>query len=209
MFLLRKICLTLLCCLLLTGACLGADYTVTRLNTDVSVEQGGRYRVVQTAELELTAAEEPPVLPVAENAKKISVTAPVKADIFRKDGKAYVRLKLSEGFTGPLTVEIAYNTEASVVPTEQGQRMTVELVSSLWEVPTQRYAFTVVLPEETAAVFLNVVFHLVASGDADDLVAVEHGHIAQAMCVALPFFAIDNKRAEVFAVRFVIGRTAI
>ena len=34
------------------------------------------------------------------------------------------------------------------------------------------------LPEETAAVFLNVVFHLVASGDADDLVAVEHGHIA-------------------------------
>ena len=65
------------------------------------------------------------------------------------------------------------------------------------------------LPEETAAVFLNVVFHLVASGDADDLVAVEHGHIAQAMCVALPFFAIDNKRAEVFAVRFVVGRTAI
>ena len=56
---------------------------------------------------------------------------------------------------------------------------------------------------------LNEILHLLAPRNANDGVVAKHGHIAQAMGVALPLLAIDDKRANVRAVDFVVNRTAI
>lgn len=146
----RKIWITVVCCFMLAAVCLGADYSVTRLITDVSVEKNGNCRVTQSVELDVKNAEGDLVIPVAESARKVTVTGPVGADIRRKEGRVYAKLKVDESFTGALTATVSYETEGQIAATEQGQQFTALLVDALWEVPTDRYSFTAVLPEEAA-----------------------------------------------------------
>ena len=49
------------------------------------------------------------------------------------------------------------------------------------------------LTEERASTFLNEVLHLLTPRYTDDAIAAQHGHIAQAMGVALTLLAIDNQ----------------
>lgn len=146
----KKILLLILCCFFLAASCFAADHAVTKLVSDAVVEQDGTCRMTQTLELDIRTPVEEIVIPVASEARKVSVSG-ISAKNFRRDGNAYARLRPAEGFTGKVTVTVSYVTEGIIEVTEQGQRFTAELVSPLWEQQIDRYSFTVVLPEEVAA----------------------------------------------------------
>lgn len=150
LFPLKKVMLLILCCFLLAGSCLAADYTVTKLVSDAVVDENGTCQMTQTLDMDIQTATNEIVIPVASDARKISISG-ISGRSFRRDGKSYARLRPAEGFTGPVTVTISYVTEGTVEATEQGQRFTLELVSTLWEQQIDRYSFTMVLPSEVAA----------------------------------------------------------
>lgn len=146
----KKIMILLACAAMLVTGCLAADYTVTRLVSDAVVEEDGGSQMTQTVELNITSAVDEIVIPAGTDAKKVSVSG-VKSKTFRKDGTTYVRLLPDEGFTGNIKAVVSYRVDGVVETTENGQHFTLELVGAMWDVAVERYAFSVVLPKESAA----------------------------------------------------------
>ena len=146
----KKIVILLACVALLVTGCLAADYTVTRLVSDAVVEEDGGSQMTQTVELKITSAVDEIVIPVGTDVKKVSVSG-VKSKTFRKDGSTYVRLIPGQGFTGDIKAVVSYGVDGVVEATENGQSFTLELVGAMWDVAVERYAFSVVLPKESAA----------------------------------------------------------
>lgn len=146
----KKILLLILCLTVLAGSCLAADYTVTRLVTDAVVEKDGACQMTQTVELNIANAVEEIVIPVGTDVKKVSVTG-ISGKTLRKDGSTYVRLIPGEGFVGNVTASVSYRTDGAIEATEQGQSFSLELVPAMWEQQVERFSFSVVLPQETAA----------------------------------------------------------
>lgn len=135
-----------MCCLLLAFSCLAVDYSVTRISTDCSVRQDGSTRVTQKIELEVPQKVVQFTIPVAMNARDISV-AGAQAELFQQAGAHYARLTFPEPFFGAMTVTAVYTVDGAVEETEDRQEYRCELLSGLWETKVERFNFTVILPE--------------------------------------------------------------
>ncbi len=142
----RKFWICAVCCLLLCATCLAADYTVTRISADCSVRQDGSSRITQKIELEVPQKVTQFTIPVAMNARDISVEG-AQAELFQQAGASYARLTFPEPFFGAMTVTAVYTVDGTVEEGETEQNYTCELLSGLWEAKVERFNFTVILPE--------------------------------------------------------------
>ena len=146
----KKIFCAVLCCLLLATSCLAADYAVKRITADAVVEEDGKYRVSQQVEIHVETPVKEILIPVARQARQTDLSG-VRGSIVKKDGATYARLRPGDEFTGETKAVITYETKGEVTASAQGQNFLCLLVSDLWEVPVERFSFSVVLPGEPAA----------------------------------------------------------
>ncbi|MBQ7566122.1 MAG: DUF2207 domain-containing protein [Oscillospiraceae bacterium] len=138
----KKILIALLCCCLLATAAMGVS--LDRLTTDCTVDEDGDCHIVQTAEFKDVDSAQPLTLAVSEGAQNVSVdgcSAAVRGQLVTVEG----------GLSGDVTLVMRYDLARRAEETETGQRLTAELVCAQWELPAERYKFTVVLPEKTDA----------------------------------------------------------
>ena len=143
----RKIVCFFLCCILLTAAAAAADITVSNLNTKCTVRENGDLELTQKVTLQVGAPALEITLPVGTNVSKASVDG-AEASLHQKDGCTYATLRSKEGFSGEVTVSLSCLKRGSVQYEENGQLFSAELVCGLWELPSERYSFSVVFPKE-------------------------------------------------------------
>ena len=151
----RKLFFAFFLSLLFAFPCLAADCSVTRCVTDCTVLESGDCRITQKLELALTAPVSELRLPIARHAVKVSVIG-VDAKIEDCDGSFFAAVTPPKNAPETLTLEITYTTRGHVTETESGQLFSAPLADGLWEIPIERYSFTVVYPKapETAPVYL-------------------------------------------------------
>lgn len=146
----RKLWICVVCCLLLCATCLAADYSVTRISADCSVRQDGSSRITHKIELEVPQKVNQFTIPVAMDARDISVDTSVagtRAELFKQAGAGYARIIFPEPFFGAMTVTVVYTADGTVEEGETSQDYRCELLSGLWETKVERFNFTVILPE--------------------------------------------------------------
>lgn len=146
---LRKLVCFLLCCILLTACAAAADLAVSQLNTKCTVQENGDLEITQEVTLQVAAQVQEITLPVGTNVTRASVSDP-SATLRQTDGCTYATLRSETGFSGKLTVVLSYLKRAVVEPEENGQHFAAELVCGLWELPSERYSFSVVFPKDLA-----------------------------------------------------------
>ena len=137
----------LLVCFLLTAFAAAADITVSNLVTECTVRENGDMEITQNVTLEIGVQALEITLPVGTNVSKAEVVG-AKSTQQQKDGCTYVTLKSSEGFSGTLPVTISYCKSGELDGDENGQNYAAELVCGLWELPSERYSFSVVFPKD-------------------------------------------------------------
>ncbi|MBR2080070.1 MAG: hypothetical protein IJ980_00350, partial [Oscillospiraceae bacterium] len=147
----RKIVCFFLCCILLTAAAAAADITVSNLNTKCTVRENGDLELTQKVTLQVGAPALEITLPVGTNVSKASVDG-AEASLHQKDGCTYATLRSKEGFSGEVTVSLSCLKRGSVQHEENGQLFSAELVCGLWELPSERYSFSVVFPKELSGI---------------------------------------------------------
>ena len=146
----KKLLIVLLCCAALTVTVWGADLTLTRLSTTCAVGEDGVCRLEQKAELHADETLTEVTLPVGPRASKIS-GGPAQYRVHTEQDASYITFSSDEGFSGDFTLTVDYETRDRASAVDGGQTLSAELVSGLWEIPAERYSFTVVLPKETSA----------------------------------------------------------
>ena len=159
--------LVLLVTVLCTAAVYAADASVTKMDFVCEVDRHGNYDATITAEINFTSASDEIIFPLGENVKRISLSGGryTKKNI---DGIDCVVLKNSEEYIGLRTFVISYKKHHAVTLGENRmQTLCVELLSPLWEWPTEQLQFAVTLPRE----FYSEPTYL--SGYYADAIAVE------------------------------------
>lgn len=109
-------------------------------------------------------------LPVGTNVSRAEVVG-AKSTLQQKDGCTYATIKSDEGFSGTLPISISYVKRGGLESDENGQRFSAELVCGLWELPSERYSFSIVLPKDVTGMpeFLSGYY----GGDVEERLTVK------------------------------------
>jgi len=145
----RKLLLTILSLCLLAATALAADYSVTRMSVECVVGETGAYAVGQTAQLDILQTTKSITVPVGVDVRSVEVAAQgAEAEIVREAGATYAVLRFSQEISGPLTVQIHFVRDGSLVTEDGEQHYGCELVCSLWQQKVERFSFSVSMPKE-------------------------------------------------------------
>ncbi len=143
----RKLFCFLLCCILLTACAAAADLTVSNLHTKCTVRESGDMEITQEVTLQVGVQALEITLPVGSDVSKASV-AGASSTLQQKDGCTYATLKSDTGFSGEVSVVLSCLKRGVVQNEETGQLFTAELVCGLWELPSEKYSFSVLFPKD-------------------------------------------------------------
>lgn len=138
--------LALLCVLALSISVGAADTTViTDMKTDCLVDAGGSCQITQTVTIDIAGTEDTLELPLAANAKSISV-AGYKYKKTTQDGYTVLVLSSNGGFSGSRTFTIVYTVSGLVSEQDKVQTLTLPLLAPKWNWAISNYDFTISLP---------------------------------------------------------------
>ena len=138
--------LALLCVLALGITASAADTTViTDMKTDCLVDAGGSCQITQTVTIDIAGTEDTLELPLAANAKSISV-AGYKYKKTTQDGYTVLVLSSNGGFSGSRTFTIVYTVSGLVSEQDKVQTLTLPLLAPKWNWAISNYDFTISLP---------------------------------------------------------------
>ena len=138
--------LAVLCVLALTVCASAADATViTDMKTDCQIDAGGTCQITQTVTVDIAGTEESLELPLAANAKGISV-AGYKYKKTTQDGYTVLVLSSNGGFSGSRTFTISYRLSGLVSEQDKVQTLTLPLLAPKWNWAINNYDFTISLP---------------------------------------------------------------
>jgi len=145
--LVRRIILAAAMCLCLAVSCLAADYTVSRVSTDCTVNRDGSCTMSQRMVLEVKEPLKELTVPAGTDVRDISVSG-AAGRVFHEAGGSYVRLDFDTPFSGELELTVRYTVPAAVETQKEREVLSCRLMDSLWETEVERYSFSVVLPEK-------------------------------------------------------------
>ena len=138
--------LAVLCALALCVPAFAADATViTDMKTDCLVDASGSCQITQTVTIDIAGTEDTIELPLAANAKKISV-AGYKYKKTTQDGYTVLVLSSNGGFSGSRTFTILYTISGLVTEQDKIQTLTLPLLAPKWNWAINNYDFTISLP---------------------------------------------------------------
>lgn len=138
--------LAVLCALALCVPAFAADVTViTDMKTDCLVDASGSCQITQTVTIDIAGTEDTLELPLAANAKKISV-AGYKYKKTTQDGYTVLVLSSNGGFSGSRTFTILYTISGLVTEQDKIQTLTLPLLAPKWNWAINNYDFTISLP---------------------------------------------------------------
>ena len=138
--------LAVLCALALCVPAFAADVTViTDMKTDCLVDASGSCQITQTVTIDIAGTEDTIELPLAANAKKISV-AGYKYKKTTQDGYTVLVLSSNGGFSGSRTFTILYTISGLVTEQDKIQTLTLPLLAPKWNWAINNYDFTISLP---------------------------------------------------------------
>ena len=138
--------LAVLCALALCVPAFAADATViTDMKTDCLVDASGSCQITQTVTIDIAGTEDTIELPLAANAKKISV-AGYKYKKTTQDGYTVLVLSSNGGFSGSRTFTILYTISGLVTEQDKIQTLTLPLLAPKWNWAISNYDFTISLP---------------------------------------------------------------
>ncbi len=128
-----------------------AEPVVQKMNVRCNVDKHGDYMMTVTAEVLFSEASEEVVLPIGNDARKISV-ADYQISKKTTDGNTWITLKDSAGLTGTQTFVITYEKLRNVTLGEKNvQTLDVELLCPLWDWTVEKLIFSVTMPEAFTA----------------------------------------------------------
>ena len=131
--------------MLSTGAGAVDSTTITDMKTDCLVDASGSCQITQTVTIDIAGTEETLELPLAANAKRISV-AGYKYKKTTQDGYTVLVLSSNGGFSGSRTFTINYTVSGLVSEQDKVQTLTLPLLSPKWSWAISNYDFTISLP---------------------------------------------------------------
>ena len=135
-----------MCVLALSVTAGAADATViTDMKTDCLVDAGGSCQITQTVTIDIAGTEDTLELPLAANAKSISV-AGYKYKKTTQDGYTVLVLSSNGGFSGSRTFTIVYTVSGLVSEQDKVQTLTLTLLAPKWNWAISNYDFTISLP---------------------------------------------------------------
>lgn len=133
--------LAVLCALALCVPAFAADVTViTDMKTDCLVDASGSCQITQTVTIDIAGTEDTIELPLAANAKKISV-AGYKYKKTTQDGYTVLVLSSNGGFSGSRTFTILYTISGLVTEQDKIQTLTLPLLGAQMELGDQQLRF--------------------------------------------------------------------
>ena len=135
-----------MCVLALSISAGAADTTViTDMKTDCLVDAGGSCQITQTVTIDIAGTEDTLELPLAANAKSISV-AGYKYKKTTQDGYTVLVLSSNGGFSGSRSFTIVYTVSGLVSEQDKVQTLTLPLLAPKWNWAISNYDFTISLP---------------------------------------------------------------
>lgn len=143
----RRLLLIVLCLFLLSGVVCGAESEVTSLKADITVGEDGTCELALTAEVNFSGSPDQFVLPLSEDAGKITVSGG-SYKIRRIDGVRCIVFKNDFGFTGKQTFTCTYRLPCSVEKTEEKQVFTLRLPEKGWDYSIKSLQMHIVFPAE-------------------------------------------------------------
>lgn len=133
--------LAVLCALALCVPAFAADATViTDMKTDCLVDASGSCQITQTVTIDIAGTEDTIELPLAANAKKISV-AGYKYKKTTQDGYTVLVLSSNGGFSGSRTFTILYTISGLVTEQDKIQTLTLPAAGAQMELGDQQLRF--------------------------------------------------------------------
>lgn len=145
----RKILLTIFTLCLLAATALAAEYSVARITAECIVGENGAYAVGQKVELELTQPTDTITLPVGEDVRGVTVTAPdASVTLLQEAGTTYAKLQFATARTGAVDVQLGFVKDGKITTEKNHQHYSCELVSPLWQQKVERFSFSVSMPKE-------------------------------------------------------------
>ena len=142
----KRVLITILCLLLLTGTVFAGEGMITDLKTDCTVLADGTCQVAQTVTVEITGIEQTLSFPAGTDAKRVTLAgySPKKSV---QDDCVVLTLQNDTGFTGTRTFTLSYTLDDLVTETDGIQTIKLPLLAPRWKYPILRYRFSVSMPK--------------------------------------------------------------